>query len=778
MFSATKGGSPSGYQISRSVRLRSSASAYFNRTPASASNRKTWTWSGWVKRGALGSLQTIFSANNSTSLCVAISFLATDNLRFYVSSSTADQFFDTAAVFRDPSAWYHLVFALDTTQATIANRTKIFVNGVAMSGTTTGDVVQNADSFVNATNIHEIGKFTAGTNYFDGYLTEINFIDGQALTPSSFGQTNYITGVWSPIKYTGTYGTNGFYLNFSDNSAATAATIGKDNSGNGNNWTPNNISVTAGTTFDSMLDVPTQWADGGNGRGNYATLNPLDVTATTKPTNGNLTYSPSSTSPQVAISTIDIPSTGKWYAEFTKSDSASINWPVGIIGTGRTDTYIGGTNSIGYWAAGQIYKDTSLVQSSLATLASGDVAGVAVDADAKTVQFYKNGSSVGTAVSYTYTQVWFACGNFVSGLVFNANFGQRPFAYTPPTGFRALNTLNLPTPTILKGNQYMDATLYTGNGTSISSTQTISSLSFQPDLVWIKDRTNGINNSWSHYLVDAVRGINSNGSAYLASNETSAETGANSGFGITALNSNGFSLKANGTLTNTNGDAYIAWTWKEGATQGFDIVTYTGNGANRTIAHNLGVAPKLVIVKRRNGAVSWAVWQTALAGTEYLLLDQTQAKATAADVWNSTIPTSTVFSVGTNQATNLNTATYVAYLFSEVAGFSRIGSYTGNGSTDGPFVFCGFRPRWILIKMSSSTGDWRIFDSARSTFNVTNTVLFPNLSDAEASSSLVDFDITSNGFKLRNNLSTMNASGGTYIFAAFAENPFKNALAR
>ena len=259
-----------GYQISRSVRLRSSASAYLNRTPASASNRKTWTWSAWVKIGS-NSDNFIFGGNPSATQRCYIALTSSNNLDLVgVNASSTVLQLRTTAVFRDPSAWYHFVFSIDTTQATAADRAKIYINGSQITALSIATYPsQNTDLEVNNNSSHVIGvRGTYSiTNLFDGYLTEINFIDGQALTPSSFGETDTITGSWVAKKYTGSYGTNGFYLNFSDNSAATSTTIGKDYSGNGNNWTPNNISVTAGTTYDSMLDVPSgngyawrQWA--------------------------------------------------------------------------------------------------------------------------------------------------------------------------------------------------------------------------------------------------------------------------------------------------------------------------------------------------------------------------------------------------------------------------------------------------------------------------------------------------------------------------------------
>ncbi len=269
---------PEGYQISRSVRLRSSASAYLNRTYGTPTNNRVWTWSAWIKRGSLSLADAnhLFLASpqdvgsNPTSYSRLI--FETDNTLRLQSAGSAGEAFTSSAVYRDSSAWYHIVLYMDAVNTTV----RAYINGVEISYASRTNPT-NTNTVINGSgNYHRIGLFrSAEPRPFDGYITEVNFIDGQALTPLSFGEINPVTGVWSPKKYTGTYGTNGFYLNFSNNSAATAAAIGKDYSGNGNNWTPNNISVTAGVTYDSMLDVPTQWADGGNGRGNYAVMNPL-----------------------------------------------------------------------------------------------------------------------------------------------------------------------------------------------------------------------------------------------------------------------------------------------------------------------------------------------------------------------------------------------------------------------------------------------------------------------------------------------------------------------
>jgi hypothetical protein len=267
---------------------------------------------------------------------------------------------------------------------------------------------------------------------------------------------------------------------------------------------------------------------------------------------------------------------------------------------------------------------------------------------------------------------------------------------------------------------------------------------------------------------------------------------------LTAFNSNGFSLGANVGL-NQNATTYVAWQWKAGgtavtntsgsitstvsagATQGFSVLTYTGNGtAGATVGHGLGVAPKMVIVKRRSAIESWGVYHASLpSAAYYLVLNSTAAQDGAGgSIWNSTAPSSTVLTLGTSTYSNTNTSTYVAYCFSEVAGYSKFGSYTGNGSSNGPFVYFGFRPKLVLYKRTDTTGNWNIFDSSRDTYNPEQSTLWPNLSNAESVSSSYAIDFTSNGMKLRTTNTDFNASGGTYIFAAFAENPFKNSLAR
>jgi hypothetical protein len=292
----------------------------------------------------------------------------------------------------------------------------------------------------------------------------------------------------------------------------------------------------------------------------------------------------------------------------------------------------------------------------------------------------------------------------------------------------------------------------------------------QPDLVWIKGRSGATD----HALYDAVRGTTLD----LVSNSTAAET--TQATGLTAFNSSGFTVGSLAKL-NTNTSTYVGWQWKKGATPGFDIVTYTGNGSNRTIAHSLGVQPSWIIVRNRTAGGSWWNYHASLGATKAVRWDDTAAAGSYPTIWNNTAPTSSVFSVGTSGDVNGNTNNMVAYLFSEVAGFSKFGSYTGTNTSDGPFVYCGFRPRWVMVKSISTGGSatygWAIFDTARESYNINRSMLQAEVSSAEDNTINADFDILSNGFKPRYSPNQTNGAN-TYIFAAFAENPFKYSLAR
>jgi len=778
-----------GYTIGKSVRFRSSATAYLNRTPASAGNRQTWTLSAWIKRGVLSSPMVFFGAG-SVGNEFAFNLRGFDAFDYYdQTSSTNNAAMTTNAVYRDPSAWYHIVFAWDTTQATSTNRWKFYVNGFQITSfSATQYPTQNYQGYVNSTVAHYIGVRAASSTPFDGYLTEVNFIDGQALTPSSFGSTNALTGVWQPAKYTGTYGTNGFYLNFSSN--GTSAALGTDFSGNSNTWTVNNISVTAGVTYDSMTDVPTLTSATA---ANYCVLNPLNKQSSATVTDGNLALATASTGYGVCVGTIGV-SSGKWYWEQTYVSGSDCF--TGIVKDGfnvNTATYLGNdANSWSYYNnPARAYNNGSYTAYG-ATYTTGDIIGVALDMDAGTLVFYKNGVSQGTAFSSLSGTFFPAAsdGSNSASASYVLNFGQRPFTYTPPTGYVALNTYNLPTSTITNGAAYMAATTYTGNGSTQNVSNAVNGVSFQPDFVWAKDRTTTNFHAW----YDSVRGVTKD----LQSNTTTAEQ--TFATGLTSFNSNGFSTGSNSD-TNASNDNYVAWQWKAGttsssntngsitstvsvgATQGFSVVTYTGNATNgATVGHGLGVSPSMIIGKIRSTTGDWYVWQTAM-GDNFMRLNTTAAQtaSTANGVYNTGSFTSSVFALGSGSSMNTSGGTYVAYCFAAVKGFSAFGSYTGNGSADGPFVYTGFRPRFVMMKCSTTGGagySWFMRDSARDTYNAMPDALFADSSTNELNNANYNVDFLSNGFKLRGIDAGDNASGQTYIYMAFAENPFRNALAR
>jgi len=448
-----------GYNISRSVRLRSSATAYFNRTSGTPTNKDVWTYSGWIK----------YSTGKYFPFLYALSggfyeYFEIDNTGafFWITRNSAGSVFKqyyTASgqrLFRDPSAWYHIVV-----RKTAALTLQFYVNGEEF--TLTPQTVGSPSSSLNtASTSHTLGFEGFSSVYADGYMTETNFIDGQALTPSSFGETDAVTGVWKPKKYAGTYGTNGFYLNFSDPSAATAAAIGKDYSGNGNNWTPNNISVTSGVTYDSMLDVPTL----GPLSSNHCVMNPLaSLSGRTSFSAGNLqVLGTSSGESGVDYGTIGVTS-GKWYWESTVlAVSSASSYPnIGAVrvlygpsnGKYAGDSFTGGA---GIFTGGGVYKEGSLV-TTVSTYTTNDVIGIALDVDNLTCAFYKNGTLLTTVTGLTAGTYWAGVGSYYNSST-AINFGQRPFAYTPPTGFKALNTQNLPAGSITTSGSF------TGNTSS------------------------------------------------------------------------------------------------------------------------------------------------------------------------------------------------------------------------------------------------------------------------------------------------------------------------
>lgn len=756
-FPMSGGSTKTRYQIQRSLRLRASATAYLSRTFV-AGTRTTWTWSGWVKRGTLGVRQDLFSIDNSNTIVFSAGdLLYCENY----NGAGSDYYLTSSAVFRDPSAWYHIVVVWDSNNATAADRQRMYVNGTRITSfSSTGNAIPSgALSSINDALTHNLGRSASGSFNTDGYLAEVNFVGGQALTPSSFGQIDPVTGQWTAKKYIGTYGTNGFYLDFNDASSTTNLCL--DRSGNGNNWTPNNISLTAGATYDSMTDVPLAY--GTTDRGNYATLNPLNHNSNiSAPTNGNLycTGDSAGSYSRGAMGTMAV-SSGKWYWETSPVGTLSSAFWTGV--TLASNSAAGLSTDLCAQAGALTYRDNATKCASSnsgsaygASYTLTDVIGHGLDLDAGTLTYFKNGVSQGVA----FTGLSGAYVPLLAGIVnaqWSANFGQRPFAYTPPTGFKALHTGNLPEPAILLPSTHMRVVLDTGANIK-TTTEAVFPGNF---LEWIKDRANS--NNWQQ--IDSVRGA----SAVLQSNTTAAETTyvAPSGSSV------GIVWKAGGAAV-TNNAGSISSQVSANVQAGLSVVTFPSNASgNDTVGHGLGVRPSLVIAKAGNGsAFNWAVWHTSLANDvfRFLRLNTNDAEQTPGSAtWGAGI-TSSVVGVTNGSAVEAS-KNCVLFCFSEVPGYSRFGSVVMNASTDGSYFHTGFSTRFLIAKRLDAASSWFLIDTVRQTYNVLGPELYANFPNAE--SIVAELDVTANGIKFRNAVFS-----GTWALSAFAESPFKYANAR
>ena len=1074
------GAADTAFTVDRSLRFNDNDSAYLNKTPSTAKNRKVWTCSFWCKRSTLGGEQRILSAYNgsSTSNQSAIKFTSDNKLQVFNSpfGSTTTNLI-TSRVFRDPSSWIHILVSVNMVQGTGSNRVKIYINGQQETSFSTETYSNFGESWwFNNNSLQSVGRRGAnGTEYFDGYLAEFYFIDGQALTPASFGETNAETGQWNPIEYTGTFtktgslndgttwsssqanafqgnpangtqyghftglnstftitfpsggvavssslqfqgyanatsnsafntytdiyvngaektttiidgtqlgthnsafnidftgtmtslrmqskntsnngiaqvivdgevlingftdnGNNTFYLKFADNSGTTATTLGKDSSGNSNNFTPNNFSVATWPDTDSVEDTPTN---------NFCTLNPLDKNSNVVLANGNLQTATTATAGHYPVFSTMSMKGGKWYVEAKLLTNDGFLGSIMNIqhdgGSYNVDSTVGNptsaVNKAGYGLLtgdGRKSHDGTLASYGSA-LSGSDIWMCAFDADNGKIYWGKNGTffasgdpASGTNAAYTGIDTsitWnFAWHHYGNNNNVSVNFGQQGFTYTPPTGFQALSSANLSDPTILLPNKHFDTLLYTGTDTSAS--RTLTGLNFSPDWIWQK-RRNGTN--W-HSLIDQVRGVGKT----LFSNDTSAEATNNQYGYISAFTSDGFTWSA-GSSNNSDGNetngTFVSWCWNAGdtdgktytvkvvsdggnkyrfddfgtsavtldlaeggtyifdgadssmashpiklsetsngthgggssyntgvtylldgasvtesayvsgyssattrqlkivvaasaptlyyychyhsgmggqvntnstlgssnfdgstqttvkvnASAGFSILTYSGNSSTgSTIGHGLGVKPSAIIIKTRSASDNWVVYHNQVnSGVDpedyYLKLNGSDAQINSVIMLNDTAPTSSVITLQDDSTANQNTRTYVAYVFSEVAGYSKFGRYVGNGSTDGTFVFTGFRPALVIAKSTYNVENWIIYDNKREGFNPTQKYLMANASSAENAGSNNKIDFLSNGFKFRSTGAPhFGSNTAGYIYFAFAESPFKNARAR
>jgi len=808
----------------QSLRFDDGSSPELTFTPSSAGNRKTNTFSVWVKRGIIGTNQNILKvAGNSDTTRFDFYFDSNDDLNIAGQST---YFRLTDAKYRDVGSWYHFVVAFDTTQSTANDRLKIYQNGTQITSFSTNNAFsQNTDYALSNTVEHQIGK---GYGFFDGYMAEINFVDGLQLDPTYFGETK--NGVWVAKKYTGSYGTNGFRLEFKNTSvgSGSSSTIGADTSGNTNHFTSSGIVA----SDCNMPDSP---------ENNFCTLNGVAKSAGLTLSEGNLQTNNAN---DFALGTIGV-SSGKWYYEnyinSTNGGFAGVyEADVGVYSTTVDD---GGNNPNGYgiYSDGRKLRDGSYTSYGNAFQTAGDIIGVALDMDNGAIYFSKNGTwqnsataseiAAGTTTNAAFTglsgTMVARVGHYNNNNPTIVNFGQDDtfvgaissagntdtngrgvFKYAPPTDFLALCSANLPEPTIgpnsaTQADDHFDQTLFDGTG---SSPLAVTGMGHQPDLLWLKRRDNATNGH--HILYDSTRG----GTNALRSSTNTAE--AQFGDMVITFQSDGFSFTGTDGLNASSSYNNVAWSWlanggttvtndasatgvgsidsvyQANTTAGFSIVTYTGsssgnNGTASTVAHGLDAVPKWIFFLPRD-TYDGCVYHAAVASdpaTDKLLLktstyaDSNTAASDDSGFFNDTEPTSTVFSVGTRKHSNSNGG-MVAYCWAEVDGFSKFGSLIGNGNNDGVFVYTGFSVKWVMFKNVEATAAWIMQDTARDTFNVATKALVANFYYSESTVAARNIDFLSNGFKLRTTAGDTNGNGQRIVYMAFAEAPFKYANAR
>ena len=788
-----------GLDIKRSVRCGNGGA--FRRTPSVTGNQKVWTWSAWVKKWFTdGGTHHLFSSQGSNNGISAIYFNG-DNIHTYFDTTGTNPYGAVnSREYRDPNSWMHIVWQVDA----LNTDQRIWINGQEESITSSNDPPNYAYSMNEAGKRNSFGESAYGGSHTNGtYFAEMHHSDGYKYDPSYYGYTDPQTGIWRPKKVTGiSYGTNGFYLDFSDNS--TAAALGKDRSGNGNDWSTNgSISVANDKTNDSSLDTPTN---------NFCTLNPVRrQNDNCNLDEGNLQASGSSTSYPGAVGSIAL-SSGKWYYEF-QIDTYATSGNDPMCGICRNSYVSGGAGRIVYRAGGNYITSTPSEPSDPDAYAVGDIIGVAIDLDdaAGKIRFYKNGSlqpilangdldDVKSDLSISSLGGVFPYVQMYTNDVCTVNFGQRPFTYTPPSGHKKLivntnnNSLDNSTPSVIDPKNHFNTLIYSGNSND-SSGNVVTGLEFQPDFIWIKARSGSSSpGSQNHYLVDSVRGATGSVTKKLFSNSTAVENSGqvDSHNGVNILH-NGFKLTSNDDGTNANNE-YVAWCWKAGGPAvsntdgdvtsqvsvneeaGFSIVSFTtpASGSGFSIGHGLSKAPEVILMKNRSYANNWDVYhhKNGSDPEQYRLILNSNTARQDQPYLDDTVPTSSVFRTRGNNQWYPGNNEIIAYCWYAVPGYSAFGSYIGDGSGDGPFLNIGFTPRWILLKCATNAERWVLMDTKRPSggnFDDYNT-LSPNETAAENSSGGTTNDFFANGFKMLGG-TDRNISGQTHVYMAFAETP-------
>ena len=767
------------YTVDKSAMFNSADLRYLARTPSSGGNEKTLTFSTWIKITGVGNsnenaVLTTDDGSKQAQIRITGTTLATKKVQanLYNGSSFVLNI-STDRTFGDTSSWNHLVVAYDTRAAVAsANKVIIYINGVRQSVSGTDLATDDYDTEFNSTNEHNIGRQTNNAvGEPDFYLAETVMIDGQQLDATSFGQLDTSTNRWVPKDVSGlTFGTNGFYLQYGS-TFASGSGAGTDTSGNSNNWTESTDGGSAWATTDQFIDTPTK---------NFTTFDPgysgggsnvwSEGNTKVKGTDGSLSDS----------STTTFGMTGKVVFQFQMNTVLSGYPQVGFI---TSQTGLSAINA----ASGSIelgtasvpgsfaYTDTGIFKipagttsttfssvSSLQALDADDILRFEVDTDAGTVRVYFQDEGTGSFSEIT--------GARVDSFSFDPSFGIRP----------AVSNFNNSIVTLQTGGQTTLASVTT-DYKEINQENLDDTASKLTALAWIKNR----DATDSHVLVDRVRGVGE----VLHSNEAAAEaTEPNT---VQRFLQRGVQVGSD-VQVNTATESYVLWQWLIGdsATTGtvnndgsipstiisadagnFSVGTYTGQTAAGTVGHGLGGAAEMVIVWDKGAANSIAVYHVGAASdaeTDYLLLNQTDAATDNATFWNDTAPTSSVFSVGTGNNTNGNGRPKSFLAFRSVPAVCKAGSYIGNGNAAGPYIDLGFKPSWVMIKKTSGTGSWHLYDTARSLINEVDDQLLADSSAAETTGS-EELDILSDGFKIRTADAGVNTSAGTYIYLAMAD---------
>jgi len=813
---------PSGQVIKGSLRFQNNSSTYLTRTPSSAGNRSAYTGSVWVKRTEFAPENnsnsnaynyTIFNAGTNSANNI-------DFIKFYKNAGTDDAnkieygsytgsyqyHIMTNAKYRDPSGWYNVVWNYNGTTA------KLYVNGEQITSFDTNTQNGGSSGHFNNTVAHVIGHTCDQNNssQFDGYMSQFYWIDGQTLEPDSFGFTDPLTNTWKPKKYTGTFGTNGFYLPMDNQDD-----FEKDKSGNGNHFTKNNFS---GTSIDPdvVKDSPSGAVFGGRAQtgitttssapSNYATLNPLWVDSyDASLTNGNLDYSCdlSGNYPD-RFSTIGV-SSGKYYVEFTVGALGNSTF-YGVASNPRQNlNYIGATStSWSYFQNGNKYNNNSNTSYG-ASFTANDTIGIALDLDAKTLVFYKNGVSQGVAYSSLPDGTYFFGISQTGTASTKSNFGQKPYKYAPPQGFLPLSTASVtPKKVFTHPERYVGIATYKGSGStnqiiSANAVQLVdggsNSSTFNPDWIWIADRyTNG----GAKWLFDSVRGSNK----YIQTNSSNRD-----GTRTFTINNNGVSIPAgDGSYNYNDSKQYVAFYLKAGGSsntfnvddigysttaaagitegdlsltgasigtkQGFSICKFNSPAAydGSTWGHGLTQSPDFVIMKHTDNSGNFQVYHSSIP-SNYLFLNAINAAAGS----NNWTITSTTATCGAGLWTHNNVST-VAYHWHDVPGLQKFGKFYGTRTNAQDYVYCGFKPAVVWLKRTDNTGKWALFDTQRNKFNVAPTHNFlSDTVDEQGAATGDSIDIVSNGFVVRStNAYTDSNSTQQYIFCAWAEAPASN----